>query len=145
MEEAGKRTVMVAGRFDPCHDGHIDHIRKAAVLGDYLVIVTHPDDVIDRLKAPHKHNVPLWARIAILQGLLLYYQIPGSVLVSQDNDGKVAKTIRLLRPQIFAKGGDRTPDNMPREELEACADVGCQIVYGAGDLLNSSTKIMENG
>jgi cytidyltransferase-like protein len=50
------KTVMVAGKFDPLHEGHIDHIRKAAKLGKLLVI-THTDEVIKKLKG--RCNIPL--------------------------------------------------------------------------------------
>ena len=37
--------VMIAGKFDPLHDGHLDHILKAGKLG-MLIIVTHPDSIV---------------------------------------------------------------------------------------------------
>jgi cytidyltransferase-like protein len=38
--------IAIAGKFDPVHEGHIDHIVKAAKLGDYLYIITHTDHVV---------------------------------------------------------------------------------------------------
>jgi hypothetical protein len=58
-----------------------------------------------------------------------------------DGDGTVAKTLRFLKPNIFAKGGDRTPDNMPRNEIETCSKIGCEIRYGIGGLITSSTEL----
>lgn len=140
-----RKVVMIAGKFDPLHDGHIDHIRRAATLGDYLIVITHKDEVIDKVKYPRKHNIPLWARIMVLKGILTVYFIKGDIRTSVDEDGTVSETIRLIKPDIFAKGGDRTASNMPQSEIDACREVGCEIVYGIGDLLNSSTKIAENG
>lgn len=133
-------TVMVAGKFDPIHDGHVSHILKAAALGNYLVIVTHSDDVLDRIK-PKGHAVPYWARIALLRGILMVYGIRGRVACSVDDDGTVTQTLLRFKPDIFAKGGDRTASNMPQSEIDACSQIGCKIVYGVGELLNSSTKI----
>jgi cytidyltransferase-like protein len=144
MGRLGK-IVMIAGKFDPCHDGHIQHIRKAAKFGDYLLIVTHSDEMIDKIKYPKKHNVPLWARRAILKGIMMYYRIEGDVAVSLDEDGTVTKTLKYWKPAVFVKGGDRIATNMPKSELEMCEKIGCEIVYGVGDLLNSSTRISENG
>lgn len=131
--------VAIAGRFDPIHDGHIDHILKAKELGDELVIITHSDQVIRDVKG--KCNVPLWARCAVLRGLLLLYKINGYVTVSTDVDGTVAETLRALKPQVFAKGGDRVLGTLPENELKVCEEIGCEIRYGIGDLLNASSKI----
>ena len=130
------RTTVVAGKFDPFHEGHLDHIVKASKLCDYLFVVTHKDESINA-------SIPLYVRKIIITGVLLVHGIPGQVMTSMDTDGKVVKTLEALVPDIFAKGGDRTPDNMPQEEIDICEKMGIEIVYGVGDLLNSSTKIKE--
>ena len=133
-------TVMVSGKFDPVHEGHIDHILKAAALGDKLIVVTHTDEVLDKIK-PTGHQVTLWARMVLLRGILLHYGILGDVMVSVDPDANTTETLRLVRPHIYAKGGDRTPNNMPQEEIDACMEMKIPIVYGIGCLLNASSKI----
>lgn len=130
--------VAIAGKFDPCHEGHIDHILKAGALG-YLTIITHDDEVIKKIKGCC--NIALWAREAVLKGLLCLYNIQGCVVVSVDTDGTVALTLKLIKPDIFAKGGDRTSDNMPENEIKVCKEIGCEIHYGVGDLLNASSKM----
>lgn len=89
------------------------------------------------------HFVSLATRTAILKGLLLLLGGKGEVVVSIDTDGTVSKTLEMLKPSIFAKGGDRVPNNMPTNELEVCQRIGCEIQYGVGDLLNSSTRIIK--
>jgi quercetin dioxygenase-like cupin family protein len=86
--------------------------------------------------------VSLKARIATLEGIMSYHGIKGHVVISDESDGTCAEKLRLLGPDIFAKGGDRTADNMPQNEIDVCQEIGCRIVYGIGDLLNSSSKIM---
>ncbi len=139
MEHIGETTVMVAGKFDPVHDGHIDHILKASSLAHKVIIVTHRDETLKKIKG--KCNIPLWARLAILKGLVEFYNLNAEVILADDDDGKVAETILNLQPDYFAKGGDRTPENMPKEEIDACEEVGCEIIYGVGELLNSSSKM----
>ena len=57
----------------------------------------------------------------------------------RDCDGTVAKALYMIRMKypddeiIFAKGGDRTPENMPKNELEACTKLNIKIVYGIGN------------
>ena len=124
-------------------EGHIDHIVKAAKLGDYLFIITHTDQVV----AAHSNKgycaVPLKARGAILNAIMRYQGIIGEVVVSDSPDGSCAEMLKQLKPEIFAKGGDRVAGNIPQNEVDVCQEIGCRIVYGVGDLLNSSSKIME--
>ena len=144
MTQASK-VVVICGKFDPVHDGHIDHITKASELGDYLIVITHTDDVVAMTSKKGVCAVPLQARITILEGLLLVLGISGKVVTAEplDLDGTIAENIRLIKPDILAKGGDRVPSNMPMKELVACAEVGCKVVYNVGDLLNSSSKIIK--
>lgn len=130
--------VAVAGKFDPLHEGHFDHISKAYRLGDFLYIITHPDDII--CKAKGECRAPLYFRVLNLHGILAVLGGKGCVVVSVDNDGTSAKTLEMIKPDIFAKGGDRTPDNMPENEIKSCGQIGCEICYGVGDKLNSSSK-----
>lgn len=138
---------MVCGKFDPIHNGHIDHIIKASKLGDYLIIVTHIDETIARDSKKGECFVPLWARKLLLEGLLKALNVSGEVVVAEpiDVDGTISNTVRTLKPDILAKGGDRIIGNMPQNELDACAEVGCEVVYGIGDLLNSSSSIVRKG
>jgi len=57
------------------------------------------------------------------------------VVVSIDGDGTVAKTLRLLKPQLFCKGGDRDPEHhpIPQSEIDACIKVRAKIVYNVGE------------
>jgi len=131
--------VMVSGKFDPPHDGHIDHIVKASALGDWLLVVTHPDEAIERVKG--HCNIPLWARLVLLKGILLYYNLRGDVYVSVDKDGKSIESLKYFRPDIFAKGGDRSRETMPVEEILLAQEIGCRVEYGIGRLLNASSKM----
>ena len=134
---------MISGKFDPPHEGHIDHILKASELGDYLIVVVQRDDAI--IEAKGHLNVPYWARHILVRGILLYYGIEGMAISGIDRDGKSTKILEFIKPEVFAKGGDRTPDNMPQDEISMCEAIGCEIIYGVGDLLNSSSKITERG
>ena len=135
--------VAICGKFDPIHDGHIDHIVKASKLGSYLIIITHIDDIVAKTSKKGICSVPLAARKLLLEGLLMVLGIDGEVVVSVDIDGTVTKTIKLFKPDIFARGGDRILGDIPDDEVAACEEIDCKIVYGVGDLLNSSSKIIQ--
>ena len=136
------KKVLVSGCFDPIHDGHIDHIEKAARLGDYLYVITHPRDTIRSCKKVAWTNDR--TRLLLLNGLLKELHIRGECRLSHRGDwgiGKTLKTLEAIRPDIYAKGGDRTPENMAPEEVELCRKLGIKIVYGIGQRLNSSSQI----
>jgi len=53
--------------------------------------------------------------------------------------------VQIVKPNIFAKGGDRTPDNMPKSEVELCEKLGIKIVYGVGGgKAQSSSWLIKN-
>lgn len=137
------KTVLIVGKWDPIHDGHIEHIRAAGKLGDYLYIIVHPDHIIRKVKGG-RLEIPRWARVDLLRGLLLLYRIRGEVKLSVGSDGLCAETLRKVKPDVFAKGGPYNPDNLPKKEAEVCQEVGCEIVYGVGgyDKKNNSSKII---
>jgi len=53
-------------------------------------------------------------------------------VASIDEDNTCADTLHYIQPDIFAKGGDRLPENMPNSELKACEKYDISIVYGVG-------------
>ena len=132
----GKKVVAVSGGFDPLHIGHLDHIRKAKKLGDILVAIVNSDGQLIAKKG--YCFLPLSQRLEIVKDI----RYVDEVVVSMDEDGTCAETLQEIKPDIFAKGGDRTPDNMPESEIKVCGDIGCQIIYGVGDQLDSSQDII---
>lgn len=140
------KTTLIVGCFDPIHEGHIDHILKAARLGDYLYVICHKDNMVTQKKGYCVQPYDL--RRQVIWGIMSLNSIKGTVLYAKEDDtGKytdgIGQTIRALKPNIFAKGGDRVEGSLPQDEIDACKEVGCEIVYGIGDLLNSSSKMME--
>ncbi len=134
-EKEEMTTVCVAGKFDPLHGGHIEHFILAKELGDELVVITHSDVVLEKVKG--KSNFPLSQRIRWLNQI----KCIDTIIISIDTDGTSAETLGWLKPDIFAKGGDRTLGNMPQNELDVCKEMGIEIVYGVSGKLASSTEL----
>lgn len=136
--------VCIAGHFDPLHIGHVRHIREARKLGSYLIVILNPDTHCFRKKG--YVFLPQEQRKEIMENI----KGVDEVVMAIDDDGTVAKTLEMIKKRhpdgemIFAKGGDRTPDNMPRNEIETCQRIGYKIVYNIGDALESSSKLVEN-
>ena len=131
------KIVAITVDFDTLHDGHIEHIREASKLGDYLIVIVDSDEAL--IKKRGYAIKPLSVRLRIALGM----RYIDRTIPSIDEDGTCAKTLKIIKPIIFAKGGDRTPDNMPKNEIEVCKEIGCEIVYGVGRKLNSSQELFK--
>ena len=136
--------VVIAGKFDPPHEGHIAHIRAAAKLGDFLCIITHADNMVAQNSSKGICVLKFDVRRDLLLGLLALYKIKGNVVQAKDTDGTITESLKLIQPDIFAKGGDRNPDNMPKSEIEICKEIDCKIIYGVGgkNKIASSSKLV---
>ena len=129
--------VAIAGGFDPLHIGHIKHIEAASKLGDWLIVIVSTDR--DMIRKKGYEFMPFEERIEIVKALKWVDEVVPSI----DADGTVAKTLKVIKPDIFAKGGDRTEDNMPENEIQACKEIGCKIVYGVGEQMQSSSGLVD--
>ena len=119
-------VVAVSGGFDPLHVGHLRSIKEAAKLGDkFMVILTRDDQLIQKKGYCF---MPYEERKEILES------IEGVDIVVPNVDAGITsnESLKYYRPDIFAKGGDRTEDNMPEIEKTTCKKIGCKIVYGVG-------------
>jgi len=128
--------VAVAGGFDPLHIGHLRHLQKAKELGDELIVFVSNDG--DMIRKKGYCFMPLEDRMAIIRGL----RCVDKVMETLDVDGTQVETLKAIKPDIFAKGGDRTPDNMVQSEIDICEEIGCKLVYGVGNKLCSSTELV---
>lgn len=46
------------------------------------------------------------------------------------SDMSVCHELQVLKPDVFANGGDRTKKNIP--ELAVCDEIDCKMVFGIG-------------
>jgi len=120
------KIVAVSGGFDPIHVGHIRYLRDASKLGKVLVIL-NTDDWL----AMKGHGHPFYTyqdRKEILEAIKYVWKVVPQV----DNNASVAYSLLRYKPDIFAKGGDRTIDNIPESEKAICEQLGIEIVCGVG-------------
>ncbi|MFC1978874.1 adenylyltransferase/cytidyltransferase family protein [Chloroflexota bacterium] len=117
--------VAISGAFDPIHVGHIRYIFEAAKLGDRLFVILNRDDFL--LKKKGFVFWPFNERKEILE----HIKGVDEVVAAVDDDQTVRKTLELIKPDIFAKGGEGTgPVNIP--EFDTCRKIGCKLVTNVG-------------
>jgi D-beta-D-heptose 7-phosphate kinase/D-beta-D-heptose 1-phosphate adenosyltransferase len=131
-------VVAVSGAFDPVHVGHIRYIREAAKLGDTLIVILNRDDFLLRKKG--FVFIPFWERREILQSI----KGVDAVVASIDEDQTVSKTLELVKPDIFAKGGRGGVglDEIP--EIDTCNRLGCTVVlHVGGEIIQTESTLSQ--
>lgn len=130
------KVIAVSGYFDPIHAGHIEYFKLAKELGDKLVVILNNDEQIYLKKT--KPFMSLEERKKILEAI----KYVDEVYVSIDDDETVCKSLKVIMPAIFAKGGDRFKDEIPEKEI--CEELGIEVVDSLGKKIQSSSELVEN-
>ncbi|MHA2063092.1 MAG: adenylyltransferase/cytidyltransferase family protein [Candidatus Thorarchaeota archaeon] len=152
------KIIMVSGGFDPLHIGHIQLMTKAAEYGK-LIVVVNSDDWLHRKKG--YVFMPIGERCAIIAALACVhnvYPIKESWMIGrdvmgnaslfstsrhiQDDDETAIDAIRILKPDYFANGGDRTKKNVPEQAI--CDALSVEMLWGVGgeDKPQSSSELV---
>ncbi len=97
---AGKTIVFTNGCFDLLHLGHVRYLQAARDLGDLLIVGLNSDESTRRLKGPERPLVPERERAEVLAALACV-----DYVTIFEEDTAVA-LVRLLRPNVYVKGGD---------------------------------------
>ena len=136
-----KKIVMVSGGFDPVHIGHIRLFKEAKKLGDELVILLNNDHWL-KLKKGYVF-MPEHERKEIIEAFKNVDRVVLSSHKKNTKDISVIEDIKSIRPHVFAKGGDRTYDNIP--EVAICEKLNCKMVFnlGKGGKVQSSSYLVK--
>ena len=118
------KIVAVSGGYDPIHIGHIREFKAAKKLGDKLYVILNSDGFLKRKKG--FVFMPLKERKEVLESI----KYIDKVIPCIDKDQSVCKTLAKLKPDIFAKGGDRTFGNIP--EVSVCKKHNIKMIFGVG-------------
>ena len=135
------RIVCTSGGFDPLHPGHASCIVESKQYGDTLVVVVNGDNFLQRKKG--KPFMDLQTRCHLVACLReVDYVIPFEI----EDDPTVCQALRLIRPHVFTKGGDRV-DNTNIPEWQVCQELGIELVSQVGrpKLWSSSDFLKEWG
>lgn len=132
------KTVVASGYFDPLHIGHIEYLKKSKELGDRLIVLVNTNQSAVQKKG--FYFMELQERIKIIQSL----KYVDEAIPALDEDGTVAKSLSVLKPDIFAKGGDRTISNLPKQEIEVCRQNNIEIITQLGGKIQSSSQLVND-
>jgi D-beta-D-heptose 7-phosphate kinase/D-beta-D-heptose 1-phosphate adenosyltransferase len=136
------KIIIVSGGFDPLHAGHIKHLKAAKELGNELIVILNDDCFLKEKKG--YVFMDFAQRYEILEAI----KYVDCIVRCIDTDISVSNTLRYLnnikepdQKLIFAKGGDRTIENIP--EADTCRELGIDIVSGiGGEKIQSSSELV---
>ena len=105
------KIVATSGYFDPLHIGHLECLELSKQLGDKLIVIVN-SDLQAKLKKG-KSFMKQKDRMKIISAL----KCVDEVFLSIDKDKSQCESLKYLKPDIFAKGGDRMSDEIPEEKV----------------------------
>lgn len=135
-----KRVIMCHGVFDVVHPGHLRHLLYAKSKADILLTSLTADAHIT--KGQYRPHIPQQLRALNLAA----FETVDYVLI--DHNPTPLENIRTLQPDYFAKGYEYTESGLPaktQEELETLKTYGGEMIFTPGDIVYSSTKLINLG
>jgi rfaE bifunctional protein nucleotidyltransferase chain/domain len=121
MRSAGNKIVATNGCFDLLHVGHVRYLQAARALGDVLVVGLNGDRSVVELKGEGRPITPQRDRAEILAALECVD------LVTVFPEVRATKFLAAVRPAVYVKGGDYTPQTLDEEELVILKDIEAAI------------------
>lgn len=133
IRSGGGTVVATGGCFDLLHAGHARTLSAARALGDCLVVCLNSDSSVRQLKGPERPFMTQDDRVE----LLLALDCVDAVVVFDETTPDEA--LRRFRPDVWAKGGDYTADELP--EAVTLAEWGGRVVTVPFHAGRSTTRL----
>ena len=121
LRDAGRKLVLTNGCFDLLHLGHVRYLQAARALGDALAVAINGDDSVRNLKGdgrplnPEDDRAEVVAALECVDHVVIFPEVRATRLLEQ------------VRPSIYVKGGDYTPETLHPEERAALEKIGAEI------------------
>jgi rfaE bifunctional protein nucleotidyltransferase chain/domain len=117
----GKKLVLTNGCFDLLHTGHVRYLEQARACGDALIVAVNSDASVRELKGPERPLNAEADRAEVIAALRCVDHV--TIFTGK----RVTEVIRSLRPALYVKGGDYTPETLDPGERAALEEVGAEI------------------
>jgi D-beta-D-heptose 7-phosphate kinase/D-beta-D-heptose 1-phosphate adenosyltransferase len=132
---AGRRIVFTNGVFDLLHPGHVRYLQEARSLGDLLIVGINADESVRRNKGAERPITSQDERAELVAALKC---VDAAVIFGEDTPAEI---IRLVQPDILAKGADWPADQIVgRDTVEAR---GGRVVLVPVEQGYSTTSLIE--
>jgi rfaE bifunctional protein nucleotidyltransferase chain/domain len=137
LRSAGKKIVATNGCFDLLHVGHVRYLQAARALGDFLVVGLNGDDSVHQLKGAGRPLAQEHDRAEILAALACVD------LVTIFPETRATNFLAAVRPAVYVKGGDYTPETLDKGERGVLKEIEAEICLIPFETGYSTTGLIE--
>lgn len=116
-------TVLVGGVFDILHYGHLQFLKKAKALGNYLIVALESDKNVKRLKGEKRPIHDQGKRQEMLESLRFVDRV--IILADKMESKDYERFVQIISPQIIAVTAG---DPMILEKKKQAKSVGARLV-----------------
>jgi rfaE bifunctional protein nucleotidyltransferase chain/domain len=134
LRAKGLRIVLANGGFDLVHAGHVRYLRAAKKKGDVLIVALNSDASVRALKGPGRPVLPQEERAEILAS---FADVDYVTIFDAPN---VENILRVLKPDVQAKGSDYTVQTVP--ERATVLGYGGRIAIAGGPKIRSASEVI---
>jgi len=127
--------VLTNGCFDLLHVGHVRYLTQARALGSRLIVGLNSDASVRRLKGPTR---PVNTQLHRAEVLLALKAVDEVVIF---DEATADHLLEQVRPDIYVKGGDYTPESLP--EWATAQRLGVQVVLIPVEVQISTTQLLQ--
>jgi phosphoheptose isomerase len=124
MRAQNKSVVWTNGVFDLLHIGHLESLRAARALGDFLVVGVNSDASVKRIKGDQRPIFPAKERVEMLSAL----EVVDAIVVFDESTPEAI--LGLVKPDVHGKGADYAPPSgKPVPEAKVVEAYGGRVAY----------------
>ena len=137
MRDENRRLVLTNGCFDLLHVGHVRYLRTARALGDALAVAINGDESVRVLKGNGRplnreaDRAEVVAALECVDYVVIFMEVRATDLLDQ------------VRPAIYVKGGDYTPETLDAGERDALERSGSEIRIVPFEKGHSTSSLVE--
>lgn len=111
LRKEGKKIGYTSGVFDLLHPGHVEYLKKARALCDFLVVGVNSDTSVKSYKSPDRPIMGALDRAQVVGALEC---VDAVFIFSETNNNR---NIELLRPDLYIKAGDYSKEELSSAPL----------------------------
>jgi rfaE bifunctional protein nucleotidyltransferase chain/domain len=137
LRETGKKLVVTNGCFDLLHLGHVSYLEAARHEGEALLVGVNSDSSVRQLKGANRPLNSEADRALVLAAL----EAVDAVCIFEESSA--TQFLSIVKPDVWVKGGDYTPDTLNQEERRAVEANGGKIVILPFVQGKSTTRLVE--
>lgn len=134
LRAEGKRVIFANGCFDVLHGGHVSYLADARAQGDVMFVGVNSDESERGLKGPTR---PIFRQEERLELLSAIRSVDHLVVFDEPT---CENLLRVLRPDVHAKGTDYTADTIP--EKEVARELGIEVYIAGPPKENASRGVI---